>query len=70
MVHVTDVKAETLRKVIEEHVADDVQVILTDDFKSYPLALKKYEYKHFTINLHSCPSKHSPILPVMRDGFG
>jgi transposase-like protein len=50
MVHVPDVNAETLRKVIEEHVADDVDVILTDDFKSYPLALKKFEYRHSSIN--------------------
>jgi transposase-like protein len=50
MVHVPDAKAETLRAVIEEHVSDDVQVILTDDLASYPLALKKLEIRHFTIN--------------------
>ena len=39
MVHVSDAKAETIRKVVETHVHDDVEVILTDDFRAYPIAL-------------------------------
>lgn len=50
MVHVPDAKAETLGKVIEEHVHEDVEVILTDDYRAYPIALKAYKGKHKTIN--------------------
>ncbi|MDE3163415.1 MAG: IS1595 family transposase [Acidobacteriota bacterium] len=50
MVHVPDAKVETLRKVIEEHVHEDVEVILTDDYRAYPIALKAYKGKHKTIN--------------------
>jgi transposase-like protein len=50
MVHVADAKAETIRKVIEAHVSDDVEVILTDDYLAYPIALKKYEDRHLSIN--------------------
>jgi transposase-like protein len=50
MVHVPDAKIVTLRKVIEEHVHEDVEVILTDDYRAYPIALKAYKGKHKTIN--------------------
>jgi transposase-like protein len=50
MVHVPDAKVETLRKVIEEHVHEDVEVIVTDDYRAYPIALKAYKGKHKTIN--------------------
>lgn len=50
MVHVPDAKSETIRKVIEEHVHEDVEIILTDDYKAYPIALKAYKDKHLTIN--------------------
>jgi transposase-like protein len=50
MVHVIDAKAETIRKVVEEHVHEDVEVILTDDYRAYSIALKKYEGKHLSIN--------------------
>ncbi len=36
---------------MEEHVNEDVELILTDDFSSYPFALKrKFNGKHKTIN--------------------
>jgi transposase-like protein len=50
MVHVNDAKSETIRRVVEEHVHDDVEVILTDDYRAYPIALKKYKDKHLSIN--------------------
>src|SRR5579872_2920749 len=40
--HVDDVKASTLQQIAEQFISDDVQMIVTDDFKSYPLALKKF----------------------------
>jgi transposase-like protein len=48
--HVDDVKASTLRQIAEEFISDDVGAIITDDFKSYPLALKKFSGKHHRIN--------------------
>jgi transposase-like protein len=50
MVHVPDAKAATLREVIEEHIHEDVEVILTDDYRAYPIALKAFKGKHKTIN--------------------
>jgi transposase-like protein len=50
MVHVIDAKSETIRKVVEEHVSDEVEIILTDDYRAYPIALKKYKDKHLSIN--------------------
>lgn len=48
--HADDVKASTLQQIIETFVHDDVEMIVTDDFRSYPLAVKKYTGKHRTIN--------------------
>jgi transposase-like protein len=50
MVHVIDAKSETIRKVVEQHVCDSVEVILTDDYRAYPIALKRYKNKHLSIN--------------------
>ncbi len=50
LMHVDDVRASTLRQVVEEFIADDVEMIVTDDFRSYPLALKKFSGKHHRIN--------------------
>lgn len=36
-----DVKSGTLAKFIKENVSEDVEVIMTDDFVTYPFALKK-----------------------------
>jgi transposase-like protein len=50
LMHVDDVKASTLKQIAEEFISDDVDAIVTDDFKSYPLALKKFKGKHHRIN--------------------
>jgi transposase-like protein len=50
LMHVDDVRSETLKQIAEAHVSDDVEMIVTDDFKSYPLALKKFSGKHHRIN--------------------
>jgi transposase-like protein len=49
-VHVPDVTAATLQKVAEANIDDAVGMIVTDDFRSYPLALKKFAGKHSRIN--------------------
>ena len=36
-----DVKSGTLAKFIKENVSEDVDVIMTDEFSSYPFALQK-----------------------------
>jgi len=51
--HAEDVKAGTLAKYIKENVSDDVDVIMTDDFVSYPFAMDKVgvsRSKHKSIN--------------------
>ena len=48
--HVPDVTAETLRNVAEANIDDAVGMIVTDDFRSYPLALKRFAGKHSRIN--------------------
>ena len=48
--HVDDVKASTLKQIAEEFISDEVEAIVTDDFKSYPLALQKFKRKHHRIN--------------------
>jgi hypothetical protein len=47
--HVDDGKASTLGQIAEAFVSDDVEMIVTDDFKSYPLALKKFSVRHHRI---------------------
>jgi len=39
--HASDVKAGTLASYIRENISEDVDVIMTDDFSSYPFAMKK-----------------------------
>jgi transposase-like protein len=51
--HSKDVKASTLAKYIRENVSPDAQVIFTDDYPSYPSAIKRAgmpSRKHKTIN--------------------
>jgi transposase-like protein len=51
--HASDVKAGTLAAYIKENISEDVDVIMTDDFSSYPFAMKKAgvaEVKHKRIN--------------------
>jgi transposase-like protein len=48
-----DVKAGTLANFIREHVSEDVDVIMTDDFASYPFAMERAgipRTRHETIN--------------------
>jgi transposase-like protein len=61
--HAEDVKAGTLAKYIRENISDDVEVIMTDDFCSYPFALDRAGHsrdKHRTI-------KHSSGVYVEGD---
>lgn len=39
--HIEDVKAGTLAKYIKENVSEDVDVMMTDDFSSYPFAMDR-----------------------------
>ena len=39
--HAQDVKAGTLAKYIKENISEDVDVIMTDDFSSYPFAMQR-----------------------------
>jgi transposase-like protein len=47
-----DVKSDTLANFIRENISEDVDVILTDDFKAYPPAMEKAGHapKHLSIN--------------------
>jgi len=48
---VSDVKANTLYKVIHQNVSDDVEFIITDDFSAYDGAMgNQFKDKHVTIN--------------------
>jgi transposase-like protein len=61
--HSKDVKAKTLAKYIRENVSEDVDVIFTDDYPSYPSAIKGAgvpSKKHKTIN-------HKKEIYVMGD---
>lgn len=62
--HASDVKAGTLAQYIRENVSEDVDVIMTDDFVSYPFAMKRAgidpSKKHKVIN-------HSGKIYVMGD---
>jgi transposase-like protein len=51
--HAGDAKAGTIARFIRENVSEDVDVIITDDFMSYPFAMKRAGVppeKHKTIN--------------------
>lgn len=48
--HVDDVTAATLGKLAEANIDPEVGLIVTDDFRSYPLALRKFAGKHARIN--------------------
>ena len=40
-----DVKSGTLQHYIRENVSEDVEVIVTDDFSSYPFAMKRPPFR-------------------------
>ena len=49
--HAKDVKSDTLYKIIHDNVSEDVDVIVTDDFASYPGAMgSNFKDKHRSIN--------------------
>jgi transposase-like protein len=49
--HAKDVKSDTLYKIIHDNVSEDVDVIVTDDFASYPGAMgSNFKDKHQSIN--------------------
>lgn len=50
--HAIDVNAGILAKYIEENISKDVEVIVTDEHKAYPLAMKRNDLadKHETVN--------------------
>ncbi|HZU22137.1 MAG TPA: IS1595 family transposase, partial [Terriglobales bacterium] len=51
--HASDVKSGTLAQYVKEHISADVEVIMTDDFTSYPKAMISagvHGSKHKTIN--------------------
>jgi transposase-like protein len=61
--HAKDVKSDTFAQYIRENVSEDVDVVFTDDYPSYPSAMKKAGVtpgKHKTIN-------HSGKVYVMGD---
>ncbi len=61
--HASDAKAGTIAQFIRENVSEDVDVIMTDDFMSYPYAMTRAGVpaeKHKTIN-------HSGKVYVMGD---
>ncbi len=51
--HAQDVKSGTLAKFIKDNISEDFDVLMTDDFASYPAAMKKANLnpdQHKTIN--------------------
>ena len=63
MFHAKDVKSATIAQFIRENVSGDVDVIITDDFASYPFAMERGgipRTRHETIN-------HSGGVYVMGD---
>lgn len=42
MFHASDLKANSFAKYIRENISDDVEVFITDEFSSYPYAIKMH----------------------------
>ena len=51
--HSKDVKAGTLATYIRENISEDVEVMMTDDFSSYPFAMKRAGVKNHKTITHS-----------------
>jgi transposase-like protein len=51
--HSKDVKAGTLATYIRENISEDVEVMMTDDFSSYPFAMKRAGVKNHKTVTHS-----------------
>lgn len=59
--HAADAKSGTLAQYIRENISEDMDVLITDDYTSHPLAMRKAGIKkHKTIN-------HSKKVYVMGD---
>ncbi len=53
MIHAPDAKIETLAQYIKDHVSADVELIMTDELRAYPKALRlagQDDMKHRTVN--------------------
>jgi len=51
--HAEDATSGTLAKYIRENISDDVDVIMTDEFAAYPMAIakaEKWDVEHKTVN--------------------
>ena len=46
---VSDIKADTLYKLIHDNISEDVEVIVTDELPQYPYAMGSFKEKHKTI---------------------
>jgi transposase-like protein len=51
--HATDAKSGTLAQYIRENISEDVEVMMTDDFSSHPVAMKKAGIKNHKTIVHS-----------------
>lgn len=51
--HARDAKSGTLAQYIRENISEDVEVIITDDFSSHPVAMKKAGKKDHKTIVHS-----------------
>jgi transposase-like protein len=51
--HASDAKAGTLAQYIRENISEDVEVMITDDFSSHPVAMKKAGIKNHKTITHS-----------------
>jgi len=48
--HAEDATRETLAKFIRENVSEDVDVLITDDFRAYTHAVSQFKSRHHRIN--------------------
>jgi transposase-like protein len=61
LIHAADVKASTIREIVDENVGSHVHVIMTDESAVYPWALSYiHRQKHQTVN-HSMEYVHGDV---------
>lgn len=53
MFHASDAKSGTLAKFIKENISEDVDVIITDDFGSHSVAMRKAGVKNHKVITHT-----------------
>jgi len=51
--HARDAKSGTLAQYIRENISEDVEVVMTDDFSSHPVAMRKAGVKNHKTITHS-----------------